>query len=51
MLFRSRDAALERRFQPVHVNEPSVQITIDILRGLRSKFELHHALSYHDVAI
>jgi ATP-dependent Clp protease ATP-binding subunit ClpC len=46
-----RDAALERRFQPVHVKEPSVQITIDILRGLRSKFELHHALSYHDVAI
>ena len=46
-----RDAALERRFQPVHVEEPSVGITIDILRGLRSKFERHHALSYHDAAI
>merc|ERR1712087_707027 len=46
-----RDAALERRFQPVHVEEPSVDITIDILRGLRSKFERHHALSYHDTAI
>ena len=46
-----RDAALERRFQPVRVEEPSVEITIDILRGLRSKFELHHTLSYHDAAI
>ena len=46
-----RDAALERRFQPVYVNEPSVGITIDILRGLRAKFERHHALSYHDAAI
>ena len=46
-----RDPALERRFQPVHVKEPSVGITIDILRGLRSKFEQHHALSYHDKAV
>lgn len=46
-----RDAALERRFQPVHVNEPSVGVTIDILRGLRAKFERHHTLSYHDAAI
>jgi ATP-dependent Clp protease ATP-binding subunit ClpC len=46
-----RDAALERRFQPVTVAEPSVQVTIDILRGLRSKFEKHHTLSYHDKAI
>jgi ATP-dependent Clp protease ATP-binding subunit ClpC len=46
-----RDAALERRFQPVHVKEPSVGVTIDILRGLRSKFERHHTLTYHDVAI
>ena len=46
-----RDAALERRFQPVHVEEPSVGITIDILRGLRPKFERHHTLSYHDTAI
>ena len=46
-----RDAALERRFQPVQVKEPSVGVTIDILRGLRSKFERHHSLSYHDKAI
>jgi len=46
-----RDPALERRFQPVHVEEPSVGVTIDILRGLRSKFEQHHTLSYHDKAI
>jgi len=46
-----RDPALERRFQPVHVKEPSVGVTIDILRGLRSKFEQHHALSYHDKAV
>merc|ERR1712113_531196 len=41
-----RDPALERRFQPVHVNDPSVGTTIEILRGLRSKFEQHHALTY-----
>jgi ATP-dependent Clp protease ATP-binding subunit ClpC len=46
-----RDPALERRFQPVHVEEPSVGTTIEILRGLRSKFEHHHTLSYHDKAI
>merc|ERR1712048_1057142 len=46
-----RDPALERRFQPVLVEEPTVGTTIDILRGLRSKFERHHALSYHDTAI
>ena len=58
MLFRSeyrkyieRDPALERRFQPVHVEEPSVGTTIEILRGLRSKFEQHHTLSYHDKAL
>jgi len=46
-----RDPALERRFQPVRVEEPDVSVTIDILRGLRSKFEQHHALSYHDKAV
>ena len=46
-----RDPALERRFQPVYVAEPSVGITIEILRGLRSKFEQHHALSYQDKAL
>ena len=46
-----RDPALERRFQPVRVEEPSVGVTIEILRGLRSKFEQHHTLSYHDKAL
>ena len=46
-----RDAALERRFLPVHVEEPSVEVTIEILRGLRPKFEEHHTLSYHDKAV
>jgi ATP-dependent Clp protease ATP-binding subunit ClpC len=46
-----RDPALERRFQPVHVKQPSVGVTIEILRGLRSKFEQHHTLSYHDKAL
>lgn len=46
-----RDPALERRFQPVHVEEPTVGTTIEILRGLRSKFEQHHTLSYHDKAL
>ncbi len=46
-----RDPALERRFQPVAVEEPSVGVTIEILMGLRSKFEEHHTLSYHDTAV
>jgi len=46
-----RDPALERLFQPVQVDEPSVAVTIDILRGLRSKFEQHHTLTYHDKAV
>ena len=46
-----RDPALERRFQPVRVEEPSVGTTIEILRGLRSKLEQHHALSYQDKAL
>jgi len=46
-----RDPALERRFQPVSVKEPSVGVTIEILLGLRSKFEEHHTLSYHDKAV
>ena len=46
-----RDPALERRFQPVHVKEPTVGVTIEILFGLRSKFEEHHTLSYHDKAV
>ena len=46
-----RDPALERRFQPVEVPEPTIGTTIQILRGLRSKFERHHMLSYHDDAL
>merc|ERR1712048_1387558 len=46
-----RDAALERRFQPVKVDEPTVGVTINILHGLRRKLENHHSLCYHDAAI
>jgi ATP-dependent Clp protease ATP-binding subunit ClpB len=45
------DAALERRFQPVVVNEPNVEDTIAILRGLKEKYELHHGLRITDDAI
>ncbi|BAU40892.1 ATP-dependent Clp protease ATP-binding subunit [Leptolyngbya sp. O-77] len=46
-----RDAALERRFQPVMVGEPSVQDTIEILRGLRDRYEQHHKLKISDAAL
>lgn len=46
-----RDAALERRFQPVMVGEPSVEDTIDILRGLRSRYEQHHQLIITNEAV
>jgi ATP-dependent Clp protease ATP-binding subunit ClpC len=46
-----RDAALERRFQPVMVGEPSVVDTIEILRGLRERYEQHHRLKITDEAI
>ena len=46
-----RDAALERRFQPVNVPEPSVDTTIQILLGLRTKLEHHHSLCYDTTAI
>ena len=46
-----RDAALERRFQPVMVGEPSVEDTIEILRGLRERYEQHHRLKITDEAI
>ncbi len=45
------DAALERRFQPVKVNEPTVEETIEILRGLRSRYEEHHRLVISDEAL
>ena len=40
-----KDAALARRFQPVYVNEPSVEDTISILRGLKDRYEQHHGAS------
>ena len=46
-----KDAALARRFQPVFVNEPSVEDTISILRGLKEKYELHHGVRITDGAI
>jgi len=46
-----KDAALERRFQPVFVGEPSVEDTIAILRGLKERYELHHGVRIKDSAI
>merc|ERR1712078_334836 len=46
-----RDAALERRFQPVNVGEPSIEDTIEILRGLRERYEQHHRLRITDEAL
>ncbi len=46
-----KDAALQRRFQPVMVNEPSVEDTVSILRGLKEKYELHHGVRITDGAI
>jgi ATP-dependent Clp protease ATP-binding subunit ClpB len=46
-----KDAALARRFQPVFVNEPTVEDTISILRGLKEKYEVHHGVRITDAAI
>ena len=46
-----KDAALERRFQPVTVGEPSVEDTISILRGLRERYEIHHGVRFKDSAL
>src|SRR5215475_194947 len=46
-----KDAALERRFQPVMVSEPSVEDTISILRGLRERYEVHHGVRIKDSAL
>ncbi|MGB2728562.1 MAG: ATP-dependent chaperone ClpB, partial [Halobacteriota archaeon] len=46
-----KDAALERRFQPILVREPSVEDTISILRGLKERYELHHGVRIHDSAL
>jgi ATP-dependent Clp protease ATP-binding subunit ClpB len=46
-----KDAALARRFQPIFVNEPSVEDTISVLRGIKEKYELHHGVRITDAAI
>src|SRR3954465_13238791 len=46
-----KDAALERRFQPVLVDEPTVEETISILRGLRERYEIHHGVKFKDSAL
>ena len=46
-----KDAALERRFQPVSVGEPTVEDTISILRGLRERYEIHHGVKFKDAAL
>ncbi|OFM55168.1 NDP-hexose 4-ketoreductase [Corynebacterium sp. HMSC058E07] len=46
-----KDAALERRFQPVQVPEPSVELTVEILKGLRDRYEAHHRVSITDGAL
>ncbi len=49
--FIERDSALERRFAPVFVDEPSVEDTIEMLHGLRNRYEAHHNVSYSDEAL
>jgi ATP-dependent Clp protease ATP-binding subunit ClpB len=46
-----KDAALERRFQPIYVDEPSVEDTISILRGLKERYEVHHGVRIQDGAV
>lgn len=46
-----KDAALERRFQPVHVGQPTVEDTISILRGLKERYEIHHGIRIKDSAL
>src|SRR5438128_7570097 len=46
-----KDAALERRFQPVQVDEPSIEESIAILRGLKERYEVHHGVRIQDAAL
>ena len=46
-----RDPALERRFQPIYVAEPSIEDTVSILRGIKEKYELHHGVKVRDAAL
>lgn len=47
----AKDAALERRFQPVSIDEPTVESTISILRGLKPRYEVHHGVEISDAAL
>ncbi len=49
--FIEKDSALERRFAPVYVEEPTVEDTIDILRGIRDRYEAHHKVTIDDLAL
>src|SRR5256714_14990645 len=49
--YLEKDAALERRFQPIQVGEPSLAHTIEILKGLRDRYEAHHRVSFTDAAL
>jgi ATP-dependent Clp protease ATP-binding subunit ClpC len=49
--YLEKDAALERRFQPIQVNEPSLAHSIEILKGLRDRYEAHHRVSITDAAL
>ena len=46
-----KNAALERRFQPVQIDEPTVEATISILRGLKPRYEVHHGVGISDSAL
>ena len=46
-----KDPALDRRFQPVQIEEPTVESTISILRGLKSRYEVHHGVEISDAAL
>ncbi len=46
-----KDSALSRRFQPIYIDEPSIEDTISILRGLKEKYEIHHGISISDQAV
>ena len=46
-----KDSALERRFQPVLVDEPTVEDTISILRGLKERYEIFHGVTIHDTSL
>ena len=46
-----KDAAIERRFQPVLVSEPTIEDTVSVLRGLRERYEIHHGVKFKDTAL